>query len=93
MKVKIDDNLYLESDEHQYILKKYTGTYSTRNKGKDDEHQVENFRVLGYFRTVSQAVNKLISNEIKTSTASNLKELREDIQAIKKWVESKLEGY
>jgi len=93
MKVKIDDNLYLESDEHQYILKQYTGTYSIRNKGKDNEHQVENFRVLGYFRTVSQAVNKLISNEIKTSTASNLKELREDIQKIKKWVESKLEGY
>lgn len=93
MKVKIDDNLYLESDEQQYILKKYTGTYTTRNKGKDNEHQVENFRILGYFRTVSQAVNKLISNEIKTSNANNLKELREDIQAIKKWVESKLEGY
>lgn len=93
MKVKIDDNLYLESDEHQYILKEYTGTYTVRNKGEDDEYQVENFKVHGYFRTVSQAINKLVSDEIKASTAKDLKELRQDISAIKKWVENKMEGY
>lgn len=93
MKVKIDDKLYLESDEHQYILKKYTGTYTIKNKGKDDEYQTENFRVLGYFATVTGAVNKLISDEIKGSNATDLKELRQDIWKIKNWFENQLGGF
>ena len=93
MKVKIDDKLYLESDEYQYILKQYTGTYSIRNKGKENEQEVENYKVLGYYGTVTQALDALVSREIKASTASDLKELREDVKAISKWFKEKLEGY
>ena len=93
MKVKIDDGLYLESDDMQYIIKKYTGTYTTYNKGKEDEYERENIRVIGYFGSVTQAINKLIEDEIKTSKAENLAELSKDIKAIKKWFESKLEGF
>lgn len=93
MKVKIEDGLYLESDDYQYILKRYTGTYSTRNKGKEDEHEVENYRVLGYYSTVTQAVNKLIEMELRTSSAETLEQLIKDLGAIKRYIEIKLEGY
>lgn len=93
MKVKIDDKLYLESDEYQYILKQYTGKYSLRNEGKENEKLVENYKILGYYGTVTQALDALVSREIKASTASDLKELRKDIQAISKWLKEKLEGY
>lgn len=93
MKVKIDDNLFLESDEYQYTLKLYNGTFTTYNKGKENEYERENFKTLGYFSSVEQAVKKLIDMEIKASKAESLSELLKDIKAIKKWIESKLEGY
>lgn len=93
MKVQIEENVFLESDEYQYILKRYTGTYSIRNKGKEDEHEIENYRIIGYYPTVTQAIEKLVDMEIKTSTAESLDELIKDINSIKKYIESKLEGY
>src|SRR5690625_2283371 len=93
MKVKIEDNLYLESDEHQYILKLYNGTFTTYNAGKENEYERENSKTLGYFSNVEQAIKKLVDMEIKNSNAENLAELLKDIKAIKKWIESKLEGY
>lgn len=93
MKVKVDDNLFLESDEHQYILKLYNGTFTTYNEGKENEYERENFKTLGYFASVEQAIKKLIDMEIKTSSAENLSELLKDINAIKRWIESKFEGH
>lgn len=93
MKVKIDDNLYLESDEHQYIIRKYLGTYSTHNKGKENEYERENFRTIGYYASINQALTALIESEIKTSTAKDLKGLKNDVKEISKWFKDKLGGY
>lgn len=93
MQVRIDDGLYIESDEHQYILKRYTGKTITMNKGKEDEYAKDDFKVIGFYGTITQAINKVISDKIKISNAKDLYGLRQDIQAIKQWVENKMEGF
>ncbi|AMQ66562.1 replication initiation protein [Bacillus phage Shbh1] len=83
LKVKIEDNLYLESDGTQYILKQYSG--------KQDKKGNELYKTLGYYGTVPEAVKRIVNLRIMQSTATSLKELSEDIKTINLYVESKFE--
>ncbi|RUT48548.1 hypothetical protein EJP82_00975 [Paenibacillus anaericanus] len=78
MKVLIEDNLYLESDEKQFVIKKYSG--------KVDRDGKEQFQPKGYFSSIEGALNHLVKMKIKESTASTLSELVRDIQEIKAWI-------
>ncbi|GED73108.1 hypothetical protein BRE01_68100 [Brevibacillus reuszeri] len=48
MKVEIEDNLYLESDGMQFIIKEYTGKKDTLGR--------DLYKVHGYFSGVDHAV-------------------------------------
>jgi hypothetical protein len=74
MKIHVEGNLYIESDERQFILKNYTG--------KKDAKDNELFKAIGYFGTLNQVAKKLIDMKIKESTATTLKELVADLERI-----------
>lgn len=82
MKIHIEDNLYLESDARQYMLKRYSG--------KLDKEGNETYSVVGYYPDVNLAINSLIEMKIKESNATTLKELKEDVADIKTYVKEKI---
>lgn len=74
MKIQVEDKIFIESDDMQYILKRYTGKF--------DKNDKESYKVLGYFNTIQQIVKHLMKMEVMKSTASDLKELLADIERI-----------
>lgn len=87
MKVKIEDNLYLESDAYQYILREYSGKTYTEKDGKEREVS----RALGYYGTVQQAIESLVQMKLRESTATTLTELKEDLEKIRQFIKSKVD--
>ena len=85
MKIHIENNLYIESDGMQFILKEYTGK-TTEVKGKE----VEQYKTHGYFSSVSGALNKVVKMKIMDSTAQTLGELLREVEGIRKYIETKV---
>lgn len=86
MKIQIENNLYLESDERQFILKEYSGKQSI------DKHGVatESFKTIGYYTDVRAAINKLVQMKVMESTAQTLGELLAEFESIRAYIESKV---
>jgi hypothetical protein len=84
VKVKIEDNLYIEGDGRQYTLKQYTGNISRDGR--------EEYVIHGYFGTIESAVKRVVKLKISESTATNLTELVDEIKRIHRYVESKFNG-
>lgn len=82
MKVHIEENLYLESDERCFVIKEYTGKQDAKGK--------ELFKPCGYFPTIQLAVQKLVQMKIKQSNAVTLFELVSDVERIEEYIKSKL---
>ncbi|WP_019123794.1 hypothetical protein [Brevibacillus massiliensis] len=82
MKVQIEENLFLESDGLQFIVKEYTGKKDTLGR--------DLYKVHGYFPTVTSSLNHLVKMKVMQSTAQTLSELVQDIQRIEQYIESKL---
>jgi molybdopterin/thiamine biosynthesis adenylyltransferase len=82
MKVQIENNLFLESDERQFILKEYSG--------KKDKDGKETFKILGFFGTAQQALKAFARMKIKQSTAVTLSELVLDVNRIEEYISSKI---
>lgn len=96
MKVFIDDviadgevkgKLFLESDERQFILKEYTGNFTTDAKGV----QREQFNSRGYYPNIQSALRHFLKMKIKESTATTLQELATDFESISRYIESKFD--
>lgn len=85
MKVQIENNLYLESDGMQFILKEYTG--KTREvKGEE----IEQSKTHGYFSSISSALKHVVKMKIMDSTAQTLGELLQEVKGIREYIESKV---
>jgi hypothetical protein len=82
MKIHVEDKLYIESDERQFILKESTGKF--------DEKGNELYKNLGYFATVTQALKHLMKLNIMKSEAKNVGELIEYIERIESKIEALL---
>jgi hypothetical protein len=82
MKVQIENNLFLESDERQFILKEYTG--------RQDKDGKDIFKIHGFFGTVQQALKAFTRMKIKQSTAETLSELVLDVNRIEEYISSKI---
>jgi hypothetical protein len=82
LKVQIEGNLYLESDEMQFILKEYTGSR--------DKYGRELYKTLGYFSDIRSAVRHLLKRRIMQSTATTLKELLQEVESIRRDIESRI---
>jgi len=82
MKVHIEGNLYLESDELSFIIREYTG--------KTDKQGKKLCKTHGYFNSIQAAVKHIVKMKVKESTANTLSELIQDVERIEQWIESKL---
>ncbi|WP_289138183.1 hypothetical protein [uncultured Brevibacillus sp.] len=80
MKVRIEENLFIESDAHQFIIKEYTMRKDGKGAGKTIIH--------GYFSKLEQVIKHLVSMKVKKSTATTLQELVRDIQRIEEYIHS-----
>lgn len=79
VKIKIEDGLYIESDDLSFLVKEYSG--------KLDKKGNEISRTLGYFNSLKQACNFIIKRKLMRSDATTLKELLEELKRIEKWIE------
>jgi hypothetical protein len=79
MKIQVEDKLFVESDERQFLIKEYNGKFDEKGK--------EGYKVLGYFSTLNQAVKHLIKLEFMGSTADTFQGLIDDVTRIEKKIE------
>lgn len=82
MKIHVEDNIYLESDEYQYILREDTG--------REDKKGRKIYSNIGYYANITQAINKLVDMKIKESTANTLGELLAEVKEIQAYVDGLL---
>ncbi|WDV94203.1 hypothetical protein [Brevibacillus parabrevis] len=82
MKVQIEENLYIESDAYQFIIREYTARKDGNGPGKIIVH--------GYFSKLEHAVKHLITMKVKQSTAATLGELQKDVKRIEEYISSKI---
>jgi hypothetical protein len=82
LKVQIEENLFIESDGMQFIVKRYTG--------KIDKEGREVSNILGCFVNLATAVKHLVKTEIMKSQAETLSELVDDIKRIEAYIEDKI---
>lgn len=83
MKVQIEGNLYLESDDKQFIIKQYNGSVDKQGK--------ETFTPKGYFSSVEGAMQYLLKMKIKESAATTLSELLRDVRELRVWIAQKID--
>jgi hypothetical protein len=81
MKIKVEDKLFIESDDMQFVLKKYSGNF-------DKKTEKETYKVLGYFSTLKQAVKHLIKLQCMESTAETFEQLFDDLDRIENKIDS-----
>ena len=74
MKVSITKQLFLENDEYQFILKRYTGKVDKENNPMST--------TLGYFKNLESVATKVYMLKIKESTAATMQELVDDHKQI-----------
>jgi uncharacterized lipoprotein YajG len=74
MKIKVEDNLYIESDHLQFYIRKYSG--------KTDKDGRETYNVLGYFSSLNQAIKYLAKHKVMKSDATTVQELLNDLRRI-----------
>lgn len=85
---EVQKDIYLESDEYQFIIKKYNGKITVGKDGKEREV----YETMGYYTSIEHAINALVKMKIKASTASDLNQLMADIGRIKEFISEKLGG-
>lgn len=86
MKVQIENNLYIESDGMQFILKQYNGKQTIDKDGK----ATDQYKALGYFPDVAGALKKVVKMKVMDSTARTLSELLTEVKGIREDIESKV---
>lgn len=86
MKIQIEDNLYIESDSMQFIIKEYSGKQTVGEGGK----VTENYKTHGYYPDVKSCLNKIVKMKVMDSTATTISELLEEVKGIREYIESKV---
>lgn len=79
MRIKIDENHYLNSDPYCYWI---SCEVESETKKKYDK------RVSGYCNTIEQAVHSYIDRQVLSSEAETLRTLAKDVAKLKKTVET-----
>lgn len=82
MKIQIEGNRWVESDERQFILKEYTG--------KKDKHGTQLYKTHGYFPSVKSALEHFVKLKVMDSTATTLSELLQEVRSIRAYLESQI---
>jgi hypothetical protein len=75
MKIQIEDKLFIESDDMQFIIKKYSGNF-------DKKTEKETYKTLGYFPSLKQAVKHLIKLQCMESTVTTFQQMFDELDRI-----------
>lgn len=75
MKIQVEEKLFIESDDLQFIIKKYSGNF-------DKKTEKETYKTLGYFSTLKQAVKHLIKLQCMESTVTTFQQLFDELDRI-----------
>ncbi|ASA22026.1 hypothetical protein [Paenibacillus donghaensis] len=89
MKVQIEGNFYIESDDREFTLKEYTGKISKPAEGKTEG--VPLFKTHGYFSDVQGAAHKFLKLKIGSSEAKNLLQLIADVESIREMIRKQID--
>lgn len=68
--------LYIESDNMQFILREYYTIKDGKNEGKEASN------LIGYYPSIVSALRRVLTIKVKESTAANLGELIQDMKRI-----------
>jgi hypothetical protein len=69
MNIKITDHLYLRSDQYCCWIVRTSTVKTGKSVGKEVE------QIIGYYRSPVDALTELLSHRIRTSEATDLKEI------------------
>lgn len=83
MKIQIENNLYFESDEMQFLIKRYEVNQTGKNAGK------ERAVVIAYCPSPESAMNFLLKNKMLSSSATSFQELIDEISVYRRMIDSK----
>jgi hypothetical protein len=75
MKIQIEDKLFIESDDMQFMVKQYSGKF-------DKKTEKETYKVLGYFPSLKQAVKFLIKKDCMASTVTTFQQMFDELDRI-----------
>lgn len=84
---EVEKSFYLESDDMQFMIRKYNGKTSIGADGKERD----SFETIGYYPSIHSALNHILKMKVKESTATTLKELSEDMKRIENMIKAKFE--
>jgi len=84
---QVEKSFYLESDDMQFMIRKYNGKTSIGADGKERD----SFETIGYYPSIHSALKHILKMKVKESTATTLKELSEDMKRIEAWIKAKFE--
>ena len=76
MKIRLTDKYVMTSDDHNFIINQCWIGKDGKSKGK------EMTKVVGYYPTVSQALEAFISKRLGESSAKDIKTLLDEHRAI-----------
>lgn len=83
MEIKLENGIVLLSDENQLTLRKEVGL---------DKKNNITFKTLGYYSTLDQALEGYTRFKIKTSQATTLQELINEIKALRNYIKMLANG-
>lgn len=87
LKIKIEENLYLEGDSRQFMIRRY---------GKptigDDGVEVESYVTLGHYGKLEHVFDALMKMKVLESSAKSLKELLDEVKFYREEIRMLLKG-
>lgn len=84
MKIQIKDRVYLESDEMQFVIKRY-------NEKPNEKTGELGSAIMGYYPKVEQALNAIVNMLIRQSDATTFEQLVADVAEIRALIASKID--
>lgn len=73
MNIQLEKDIYLTSDENCFQIKKLVGY---------DKKEKPNYKTLGYYSTLEQAINGYANNHMRMSEATSINQLRNELEAL-----------
>lgn len=80
MKIHVEGNIFLCSDEYQFILREYMSSVDKRTGERKS-------KVIGYYTSINGVINKIIKLKLVETKIEELHELKGEITRIRVWAQ------
>jgi len=82
MRIHIEDDLWITSDDRNYMIAK-----RAMYKNKEDGEEREQFNAIGYYSSLNSLIKGLLERKLRQSNATTLQELLKSVEGIKVWID------